>query len=244
VTKIEDSELDKIDQYLAQGGRLFALFNFRSIDRNSGLERTGLDRILAKWGVELRNTIIRDPDNDVPKNGLILRKFTKHPAVNPLVDVDSGIFLLHPRSVAKLSARAKAADAPPVEEIAFAGPKAFAANEPSNCQAFPLMVAVEKGAVKGVTTERGTTRMIVVGDSIFLANLFIQSARNRDFVGYAANWLLDRTQLLEGIGPRPLTDYRILMTNAQLQTARWVLLSALPGSVLLLGGLVWLRRRK
>jgi LPXTG-motif cell wall-anchored protein len=34
------------------------------------------------------------------------------------------------------------------------------------------------------------------------------------------------------------------MTRAQLHQAQWVLLAGLPGSVLLLGGLVWLRRRK
>ena len=31
----------------------------------------------------------------------------------------------------------------------------------------------------------------------------IDAAANRDFAGYAVNWLLDRTVLLEGIGPRP-----------------------------------------
>ena len=34
------------------------------------------------------------------------------------------------------------------------------------------------------------------------------------------------------------------MTKTQLHQAQWVLLGALPGSVLLLGGLVWLRRRR
>ena len=43
------------------------------------------------------------------------------------------------------------------------------------------MVAVEKGAIKDVITERGSTRMVVVGDSLFLANHQIDSAANRDF---------------------------------------------------------------
>jgi len=67
---------------------------------------------------------------------------------------------------------------------------------------------------------------------------------NRDFVGYAVNWLLDRTQLLEELGPRPITEYRLVMTKSQLQTAQWILLAGMPGAVLLFGGLVWLRRRK
>jgi LPXTG-motif cell wall-anchored protein len=86
--------------------------------------------------------------------------------------------------------------------------------------------------------------MVVVGDSLFLGNYEIDSGVNRDFAGNAVNWLLERTQLLEGLGARPIEEHRIVMTRAQLHQAQWVLLVGLPGSVLLLGGLVWLRRRK
>ena len=72
----------------------------------------------------------------------------------------------------------------------------------------------------------------------------LKAAGNRDFLGYAVNWLLDRPQLLEGIGPRPVTEFRLQMTRLQQREVRWVLLGALPGAVLLLGGLIWLARRK
>jgi hypothetical protein len=38
------------------------------------------------------------------------------------------------------------------------------------------MVAVEQKAVPGVASTRGTTRMVVVGDSFFLGNRQIESA--------------------------------------------------------------------
>jgi hypothetical protein len=95
-----------------------------------------------------------------------------------------------------------------------------------------------------VVTERGSTRIVAVGDSTFLANGFIDNAGNRDFAGYAANWLLDRTQLLQGMNPKPVNEYRIVMTRAQLNAAEWILLGGIPGAVLLLGGTVWLRRRR
>jgi hypothetical protein len=111
-------------------------------------------------------------------------------------------------------------------------------------RSYPLMVAVEQKAVPGVANTRGTTRMIVVGDSFFLGNRQIESGVNRDFAGYAANWLLDRTVLLDGIGPRPVTEFRLMMTHAQQTNVRWLLLGALPGGVLAFGWLVWLVRRK
>jgi hypothetical protein len=87
--------------------------------------------------------------------------------------------------------------------------------------------------------------MIVVGDSFFLANGPIKAmSANRDFADYAVNWLLERSQLLEGLGPRPISEYRIALTVAQMNTIQWLLLGALPGGILLLGGLVWLRRLK
>jgi hypothetical protein len=106
------------------------------------------------------------------------------------------------------------------------------------------MAAIEQKAVSGVATTRGTTRMIVVGDSFFLGNRQIESGANREFVGYAANWLLDRTVLLEGIGPRPVTEFRLTMTRDQKKNICWLLLGALPGGVLAFGCLVWLARRK
>jgi LPXTG-motif cell wall-anchored protein len=38
--------------------------------------------------------------------------------------------------------------------------------------------------------------------------------------------------------------FRINLTKAQLQSFQWILLGAMPGTILALGGLVWLRRRK
>ena len=54
----------------------------------------------------------------------------------------------------------------------------------------------------------------------------------------------DRPNLLEGIGPRPVTEFRLLITKTQQREICWLLLGALPGAVLLFGGLVWLARRK
>jgi hypothetical protein len=238
-TAIPATELERIEQYLAQGGRLLALLNFFSAGKP-----TGLEPILAKWGVVAGDSIIADPDNSVTGTGndMAVSHFSKHPIVNPLLL--SSLHLILPRSVAAARQRAQPADAPKAEEIAFSGPKAFAKDEPLRPRSFPLIVAVEKGALKGVVTERGTTRIVVAGDSIFLANHQIDSAANRDFAAYAANWLLERTQLLEGLAPRPMPEYRIVMTKAQLQSAELVLLGAMPGGVLLLGGLVWFRRRR
>ena len=87
-------------------------------------------------------------------------------------------------------------------------------------------------------------RMVVVGDSLFLNNTFIQYGNNAEFANCGVSWLLDQPMLLNGIGPRPVKEYRLLMTKTQLRNVRWLLIGALPTGILTVGGLVWLRRRK
>ena len=246
-TSIPEIELEKIEKYLNQGGRLLALFNANSIDERTGLDRViGLEKILGKWGVRVGDVTISDPDNTGNGSDVIVSAFTAHPIVNPLLGAKAGLDLIRPRPVGQFNARStQAADAPHVEPVAFSSPQAFIEGDANKGRhQFSFIVAVEKGAIKDVITERGTTRMVVIGDSIFLGNGEIDKMGNRDFAGYAVNWLLERTQLAQGPGPRPFRTFKIEMTKSQLQSSRLILLGGLPGAVLVLGGLVWLRRRR
>jgi len=242
-----DLELQKIDQYLNQGGRLLALFKFDPLrfDTRTGLVTPcGLEGILEKWGVDVGNSVILDLENSADRKGqdILVSGFSQtHPVVNPLLSL--GLEMIQPRKAGRLRTRVQTADAPRVEELAFTGKGSFTTAEPRRQQSYPVMVAVEN-TIRGVSTEHSSTRMLVVGDSFFLANRFIDYPPNRAFAGYAANWLLDRMQLLQGIGPKPIGQYQIVMTKIQTQATRWLLLAGMPGTVLFLGALVWFRRRR
>jgi len=58
------------------------------------------------------------------------------------------------------------------------------------------------------------------------------------------NWLLARNELLVSIPPRPIKDYKIIISGSQLSAVRWILMVGMPGSIMLLGLLVSVRRRK
>jgi ABC-type uncharacterized transport system involved in gliding motility auxiliary subunit len=237
-TELSETELQKTDQYLVQGGRLFVLFNYYSIKRP-----TGLEPILARWGVNVIPDVVQDPKNTINGQDVIIYNFSQHPVVNPQTQL--ALDLILPRPISRVNWENQPTGAPQVDELAFASPASTLADAPGDPpHAYPLMAAVEQKPVAGVANARGTTRILVVGDSFFLGNRMIDSGANRDFLGYAANWLLDRTTLLKGIGPRPVTEFRLLMTRTQQREVRWLLLGALPGAVLLFGCLVWLARRK
>ena len=237
-TRFETNELDKITQYLDQGGRLFALFDVRSVTNELGLER-----VLSKWGVRVTHSIVRDPNRAVGEIAFKVANFTPHDVTKSLIG--SELELVLPRAIERIKSSSETtADEPQVTELAFSSTNSYLEYSSGNARAHPLITAVEKGAPKGVVTDRGTTRMIIAGDSFFLDNQLIGAGANADFADSAINWLLERSTFLAGIGPRPVTEYQLLMDRTQLRAVKGILLGAIPGGILLFGGLVWLRRRK
>jgi ABC-type uncharacterized transport system involved in gliding motility auxiliary subunit len=234
---IPDAELEKIDQYLTQGGRLLALFNSYSTPRQCGLEN-----VLSKWGLEVSTPAVEDRANTVSGHDIKVSRFGAHPVVQPLSQspYPSALHLWMPRAVARCTAAVQGVE---VQELARSSEaSSLAGSAGGSVGSLPLIAAVEKGAVKGVLTGR-TTRIVVAGDSFFLGNQLIESASNAEFAAYAINWLLDRSQLLHGLGPKPVTEFRLVLSASQMRLLRWLLLGGLPGAILLFGGLVWLRRR-
>jgi hypothetical protein len=237
---IPDYELQAIDRYLSQGGRMFALFSCEWIQPASGLEP-----ILKRWGVNVVADEIRDPKNSssTAAYDLLVTDFRDHPIVSPLSR--STLQMILPRPVESLEGPTTPPGAPTVTELAFSGPEStLTADTTEPARRYPVMAAIEQKPVAGAAGARGNTRIVVTGDSIFLSNNVIPGGANRDFLGYAINWLVDRPQLLQPIGAHPLTEYRLNLSVSQQSQARWLLLAALPGSVLLLGGIVWFVRRK
>ncbi len=235
---LAEAELQKIDKYLTQGGRLLALFNYASLQQPLGLEP-----ILQRWGVSVGASYVKDPKSSASDTFVQVRQFNQKAFVSPLTQL--ALEMVLPRPVAKINSANPSANAPQVDELVFASESAVLAGDPTaTLHSYPLIAAVEQKPVAGVANPRGNTRIVIAGDSLFLDNQLIDAAANRDFLNYAINWLVDRQELLAGISPRPVTEYRLLLTRHQQQQINWLLLGALPGGVLVFGWLVWLVRRQ
>ena len=246
---IPADELEKIQHYLEQGGRALVLFNYFSVGK-----KTGLEKLLAAWDVAVGDNLVVDIENSPMRSGkgVVPSDLGNHPIVRSLQN--SQLYLIMPRSISKAKGGPTRADAPKIEELLMTGPNSIIVTDfrkgvpqtnPTLDQrgSVPLLVAVEKGGIPGVATERGTTRLAVVGDSFFLQNDGIESVANRDLAAHLASWLVDQNVLLRGLAPRPITTYKLTMTPKEFLAVRWLLLLGMPGGVLLAGLLVWLRRR-
>lgn len=234
-------ELQAIDRYLRRGGRLFALFHTRA--------RTGLEALLVAWGINVTDSLVLD-DSQTENGLLAVARVAKHPVTSPLAR--SRLYLFQPRALeAQPGANVLGAPAA-IAPLLLTGtngvavttfvPGGYRQSPTDRRGEIPLAVAVERGALPGVAASLGTTRIVAVGDSTFLANQFIDWTGNGHFASSAANWLLDRSHLLGGIAPAPIRVYQIAMTPFQSRMLRLVLLLVLPGAALAAGFVVWWRR--
>ena len=227
-------ELQKIDKYLHEGGRLLVLFGAGSLEHV-----TNLETLLQRWGVSVARDYVKDPDSS--DSGVFVGSYGQHTVTAPLPQLSLKLFI--PRPVAKVTV--PAGSSLQVDELLYSGENSLLAEDLTAApRKYPLACAVEQKPVAGVLNPRGNTRILVTGDSIFLGNTAIEYGSNRDFMNAAVNWLVDRPQLVAGVGPRSITEFRLLLTDRQQKQLRWLLLGALPGGVLFLGWLVWLVRRK
>jgi len=151
-----------------------------------------------------------------------------------------------PRSIRSLGPSGRT-DEVKVDELLLTGPKSVVFLDLPNkeidlTQKGPqsLMVAVEKSVP---ALQRGSTRLVVLGDSTLWGNQFIEAAANRDFAAFTANWLVNQSLLLNDIPRRAIHTYKLTMTRTQLRSVQLILMLGLPGAVLLLGLVVWSRRR-
>jgi len=237
-------ELQKLDRYAQQGGRVLALLSFYQAQRG----RTGIEDWLEGWGCRIGDNVVFDPNRTVRGNDIVVSNYAAHPITTPLRG--RSLHLLLARSVLPRAAPggAKAQTLFLTSEGGYTAsslvsgvPKATPDKDVQG--AIPLAVAAERGGIQGLGADRAAARVVVVGESLFLGNEMIVSAANIEFASLAVNWLLDRPQDLAGLAARPLLEYRLMLTERAMAHLRWLLLLLLPGIVLAAGGVVWWRRR-
>lgn len=241
LTPVHANEIEKLNRYLNRGGRALVLLPIASDH--------GLGELLAQWGVEVRDDVVRDAAGDRSESHLTLKNFGEHDIVRPFGVTQNGLILPRARSVTPRPG-GQGSDAPQVRVLvstsdageAILDTRDGARFDPRRDRrgAISVAVAVERGGLKSV--EGGSTRMVVVGDSYFLNNEAIDHSINRDFVGNAINWLVDRPRLV-GIAPQPLRELIFSMSDSQSRSIRWILLAGVPGTILAFGLLVWFRRQ-
>ena len=270
--RFTEQELEQLRAYMDGGGRLMVCLD-PLIDRDGTMRTTGMEAFLAGYGIDVRNDLVVDPSQQLPfydLSSVYLTDVTSHPVTTGLEGL--AVLLPIARSVAQLETESTDADVgaldlttlvetsangwgetsldqllagEPIEldERDTTGPVgvALAAAAPDDGQEDPAVAGPEHDGAAASANSDGL-RMVVVGDSDFIADDHVANAGNLTLAVNAFLWLTEREAAL-GIPPRSMTASNLYLTSGQLAAVAWIVFIIMPGMVVVVGVLVWRRRR-
>ena len=106
----------------------------------------------------------------------------------------------------------------------------------------PLAIAVEK-LITGEQADKATQRVIVAGDTDFMANAYIGSGANLALAMNVFDWLAGDDDLI-AIDIKTASDLQLRLTDLQVLLIGGGFLVLLPLALLASGGVIWFRRKR
>jgi ABC-type uncharacterized transport system involved in gliding motility auxiliary subunit len=147
-------EVEMIEDYLNRSGRVMILLD--------ALKETGLEPMLQRWGVGLRQDIVVDPENTLRGNDVHVRRFNAHPIS---MKMNSIVQFFLPRSVQPLTDEesASAEDRPTVVPLFYTSEKSWSETQVEESSAkFDENTGDKRGPFSlGVAVERGSSQKML-----------------------------------------------------------------------------------
>ena len=237
-------ELDLVSRYLDNNGRVLLMIDPATT--------TGLEGLLTRWGLNLSQDVVVDPSLTHTGTELVVTRYGEHDLAKGMTGVQTAFYM--PRSIQPI-AGSHASDRPHVTVLVENSDKGWAEMDLNQSPAkfdakvdrrgpVPVAVVVERGSTEDIELGVKPTCMVVIGDSSFVSNGWLQRGHgNESFFMCALNWLVEREALI-AVGPKPTQILQLDMNRDQMRTALLVTVFAIPGMVAILGALVWVRRRR
>jgi ABC-type uncharacterized transport system involved in gliding motility auxiliary subunit len=240
------AEIETISKFIEGGGRVLFMLD-------PGVKLPNLNKMLAGWGVTLRNDLVVDLNpvarlfGTTPVMPLII-KYGSNPIVEPLQRTAT-LFPLS-RSI-EISKDAKGS---PPEILCQTSDDSFGVEgfNPSMQQISPkprpgdvkgpLTVAVAD-TISGQDGKKGEGRLVVTGTSLLGANAYLGFQGNKDLVMNMVNWLSAEESLIS-IRPKPQEQQTLNMNQRQMGQLLYLGVFGLPLAIILVGAGVWWRRRR
>jgi gliding motility-associatede transport system auxiliary component len=241
------TEASLIDKYVDAGGKLFLM---QDPDTDAGL-----DELLKKWKIALDSDIVVDSSGLGQLFGMgpaapLVTTYESHPITKELAN--GMTFFPLSRSVKTIdnsssqfvsSLLFKTSESSWGEKNLKSGSAEY--NEGVDVKGPVPLGAVSTKVVAGNEKEKRygkEARVVVIGDSDFANNSYIRMQRNGDLFLNAVSWLAEDEDLIS-VRPKNQENRTVQMTEGRSMLLKWLSLIFLPGSILIMGIAVWVRRR-
>ena len=263
-TDLFPAEVELIKAYLQRGGKISFLLD--PPDRADSPELTGIAALLKDWGIEIGANVVVDVSGmgqlfgtgaEVPVAAKYnphaitegFRLITAYPlarSVGTIAGNPNGRF---PQTLVETSPSSWAET--DIKKLTTSGQVAREVEKGDKAGPVSLAAAVSApiettsptpAGAKPDDTPKVESRIVVFGDSDFVANQWLGIPGNRDLFLNAVNWLAQQENMI-AIRPRDPEDRRITLTRDQQSRIFWLTVLIIPGLILLAGIQTWWRRR-
>lgn len=244
----DQPEVSGIQKYVQNGGRAMFLLDPPLAGRASSIaSNPGLSTVLTSWGVTPQKDLVLDQSPigqliGVGPDVALVTHYESQPIVSDLKGTATGFPIVQSlaiQSTGKASVEKLFASSDTSEAATNLSGTEIRMNDPRNKKG-PLTLAA--AGTFGLGNSGAHGRFVVVGGSTWLTNSFLDFNGNSDLALNAVNWLASDEDLI-AIRPKPPADQHINMTHAQMMTVRGVTQFGLPILMVILGTVIWWRRR-
>ena len=240
-------EVEKLRRYMDNNGRLIVLLDVG--------RKHGLGELFADWGIMVDDMAVFDAGPDFRASGgdYLVRRFAQHPITQILLDYQLTALFGQSRPV-RADPLAENDERLKVEPIIGSSENSWAErdfrSEPSPAlneeRDIRGPIGIAAASERLSTTQLGLNlpggRLVVFGNSDFIANNRLQVFGNQTLLLNAINWALNRSSMLN-IPSRPMASYQVILSEGNLRQLM-LYFSFIPGAILLLGLLVTFVRRR
>lgn len=246
---LQPNEVELLSSYLARGGRLMVLVGSSVETPDHKLSDAGLNGLLKAWGITLRDDVVIDlSSSQVTDPGVaIASKYGSSPITTKLGNVAVALPLARSLDVAA-TAPTDVSVTPLVQtsdqswgasdlEALVTGLRAGRLPGPSPKDAKgPLTLAI------AATNSNTKARLVVFGSASFATNGWSQWPGNQDMFLNSVNWLAEQESQIT-IRPKPFTTRQLVPSRALSLQVFVISVILIPLAVLVVGVIVWWRRR-
>lgn len=250
---MDDSEQAALTEYIKGGGRVVALFDTET--------PASFVNLIKQWGVTLGGYSVADAVSNVAGEVLtpLVQKangqYIPNSAGIGITDQIDVTFFPEVTSIVPILAQE---DMPPqiaVIPLAISTPASWLETNPEETGFDVTEDLLGPFTLVAVVQARGTVdldprdavgfpeaKLVIFGDSDFARNRFFFSSDNADLFLNSVNWLADDYDLIS-IRPKLLPFRELVVNSRERDFIKWSSWFLPPSVMILLGGLVWWRRR-
>lgn len=232
-------EIDIIDKYLKQGGRIMIFLDFPPAKASL----VNLVKLINQWGIDTEDSVVLDMEKRSAFDyTMIIPNYLEHEITQKLDETFTNLIFPFNRTLTKIKNYSGPAK---VEVFIESSQKSWGEiDRGGNVKqdSYETTGPIPLGIVSSRSFNGKEGRIVVIANSNFIDDQFVTEAGNLNLFYNITNWLLGQSERIT-ISPKQMQITRVFLTPLQTNLIRWFVLVILPALILILGGFVWFRRR-